>query len=69
MNEAEDVTEVLIDIGALSHVTAESLESHLAEAAVGTVVEHTAFSITKSTDTAAADALDIRLVSMKIGDG
>jgi hydrogenase nickel incorporation protein HypA/HybF len=69
LNRAEDIPEVLIDIGALSHVTPESLESHLIEAAVGTVVEETAFTITKSADTSAADALDIRLVSMKIGDG
>ena len=69
VNGAEDVTEVLIDIGALSHVTAESLESHLVEAAEGTAVEQAEFTITKSADTAAADALDIRLVSMKIGDG
>lgn len=69
LNGAEDVPEVVISIGALSHVTPGSLQSHLVEAAVGTVVEPTTFTITKSVDTSAADALDIRLVSMKIGDG
>ena len=68
LNGSEGVSEVLIEIGALSHVTPESLESHLVEAASGTVVEQAAFAITKSADTSASDALDIRLVSMKIGD-
>jgi hydrogenase nickel incorporation protein HypA/HybF len=70
MNGSEDVREVSLAIGALSHVTPESLESHLVEAAAaaGTVVGETTFKVTKSADTSAADALDIRLVSMTIGD-
>jgi hydrogenase nickel incorporation protein HypA/HybF len=68
MNGSADVREVSLAIGALSHVTPESLQSHLVEAAAGTVVGETTFKVTKSADTSAADALDIRLVSMTIGD-
>lgn len=68
INGASDVQEVYVSIGALSHVTAASLESHLREAAAGSVTENATFSVTKSSDTSALDALDIRLVSMTIGD-
>lgn len=67
-NDSEDVRRVEVHIGALSHVTPVSLESHLEEAASGTVVSEATFSITKSADTSSDDALDIRLVSMTIGD-
>lgn len=67
-NNSEDIRRVDVHIGALSHVTPLSLESHLAEAARGTVVSEATFSITKSADIASDDALDIRLVSMTIGD-
>ncbi len=69
LNGSQDVREVSVDIGALSHVTTASLESHLKEAARDSVVENATVTITKSEDTSAVDALDIRLVSMKIGDG
>jgi Zn finger protein HypA/HybF involved in hydrogenase expression len=67
-NNSEDIRRVDVHIGALSHVTPLSLESLLAEAASGTVVSEATFSITKSADIASDDALDIRLVSMTIGD-
>lgn len=67
-NDSEDVRRVEIHIGALSHVTPLSLESHLEEAANGTVMDEATFTISKSMDTSADDALDIRLVSMTIGD-
>lgn len=68
VNNTSDVRQVLVEIGALSHVTPESLRSHLEEAAFGTVVGNTSFEITKLADTSAADALDVRLVSLTIGD-
>lgn len=68
LNGATDVQEIRVSIGALSHVTAASLESHLCEAAIGSATEDATFSVTKSSDTSALDALDIRLVSMTIGD-
>jgi Zn finger protein HypA/HybF involved in hydrogenase expression len=67
-NDSEKVHEMRVSIGALSHVTAPSLESHLIEAATGTLIEETTFRVTKSTDPYASDALDVRLVSMTIGD-
>ena len=68
LNDSESVIEMQVSIGALSHVTPLSLESHLGEAAVGTPIENAMFTITKSTDRYASDALDVRLVSMRVED-
>ena len=68
LNSPERVQEVKVSIGALSHVTPLSLESHLREAATGTSIDGATMTITKSTDAYAADALDVRLVSMSIGE-
>jgi Zn finger protein HypA/HybF involved in hydrogenase expression len=67
LNDAEKVHEMRVSIGALSHVTPLSLESHLKEAAAGTSIEEASFNVTKSADPHAPDALDVRLVSMTIG--
>lgn len=66
-NGSGEVIEVIVSIGALSHVTAQSLKSHLDGAADGSALENTTFAVTKSSDTSADDALEIRLVSMTIG--
>jgi Zn finger protein HypA/HybF involved in hydrogenase expression len=66
LNDSEKVHEMRVSIGALSHVTPLSLESHLQEAAAGTSIEEASFNVTKSADPYAPDALDVRLVSMTI---
>lgn len=66
-NDSERVHEMRVSIGALSHVTPLSLESHLHDAATGTLMEDSTFTVTKSTDPHAPDALDVRLVAMTIG--
>lgn len=68
LNHPEKVHEVKLSIGALSHVTPVSLESHIKEAAQGTLIDDATLTITKATDLYAADALDVRLVSMKVGE-
>ena len=68
LNDSESVIEMQVSIGALSHVAPLSLESHLREAATGTSIDGATMTITKSTDAYAADALDVRLVSMSIGE-
>ncbi len=65
---AARVTGVRIEIGALSHVTVETLRSHLEEAAAGTAAEGAALSITKGTDHTAPGAQDVRLVSITVDD-
>jgi Zn finger protein HypA/HybF involved in hydrogenase expression len=69
LNHPEEVQEVTLSIGALSHVTPLSLESHLKPAAQGTLIDNATMTITKATDPYAADALDVRLVSMRVGEG
>lgn len=69
LNDSEKVHEMRVSIGALSHVTPLSLKSHLQEAATGTPVEEAVFTITKSNDPHATDALDVRLVSMTVAEG
>ena len=68
LNDSESVREMQVSIGALSHVTPLSLENHLREAAAGTPIKDAMFAITKSTDLYAADALDVRLVSLTVGE-
>jgi Zn finger protein HypA/HybF involved in hydrogenase expression len=68
LNDSEKVHDMRVSIGALSHVTPLSLESHLQEAAAGTSVEEASFNVTKSADPYAPDALEVRLVSMTIGE-
>jgi Zn finger protein HypA/HybF involved in hydrogenase expression len=68
LNDSGSVREMQVSIGALSHVTPLSLESHLREAATGTLIEEAAFTITKSCDPYASDALDVRLVSLTVGE-
>jgi Zn finger protein HypA/HybF involved in hydrogenase expression len=69
LNDSESVHEMQVSIGALSHVTPLSLESHLREATAGTLLEDATFTITKSNDLYASDALDVRLVSLTVGEG
>lgn len=67
--DSAKVHEMRVSIGALSHVTPVSLESHLQKVATGTLIEEATFKVTKSTDPFAPDALDVRLVSMTICEG
>jgi len=69
LNSSDKVRDVTLSIGALSHVTPLSLESHMKDAAHGTLIADATLTITKATDPYAADALDVRLVSMRVGEG
>ena len=63
---ASRVERVTIEIGALSHVTPETLRDHLHVAASGTLTDGATFAITKATDHSRDDALDVRLVSITV---
>ena len=57
---------VKIEIGAMSHVTPESLEGTFELLTHHTVAEHADLDISKGMDSAAPDAYDIRLVSVSV---
>jgi hydrogenase nickel incorporation protein HypA/HybF len=63
----DHVDSVRIEIGAMSHVTPESLEGHFELLAHHSPAEHAHLDITKATDATAPDAYDIRLVSVTVG--
>ncbi len=63
---ANSLSGVSVDIGALNHATPASLRALLQDAAAGTVVADTEWNITKAEDETASDALDVRLVSVRI---
>ncbi len=65
---ARRVTGVRIEIGALSHVTPESLREHLVLATGESAIGEPIFEITKATDTSDPTALDVRLVSISVAD-
>ena len=63
---ADHVEGVKIEIGAMSHVTPESLEGHFELLTHHSPCEHAHLEFTKSTDVAAPHAYDIRLVSVTV---
>ncbi len=65
---APHVESVRIEIGALSHVTADSLTSQFELAAKGSVAQNAELDIVQSDDPSAPDAIDVRLVSIVVGD-
>jgi hydrogenase nickel incorporation protein HypA/HybF len=66
-NDVDQVEIVRIEIGALSHVTADGFSGHFILASQGTVADGARLDITKSGNVDAADALDVRLVSIVTG--
>ena len=66
-NDVERVDTARIEIGALSHVTPDGFTGHFALVSEGTVAEGTRLDITKSDDSGAPDARDVRLVSIVAG--
>jgi len=65
---SERVQQVRIEIGALSHVTPESLRRHMELAAHDSPAADATFVITKATDHTDVGALDVRLVSITVED-
>ena len=59
---------VKIEIGAMSHVTPESLEGHFELLTHHSPAEHAHLDIEKGTDPSSPDAYDIRLVSVSVAD-
>jgi hydrogenase nickel incorporation protein HypA/HybF len=68
-NDVDSVDTVRIQIGALSHVTPDGFAGHFSLASRGTVAEGARLDITKSDDSDAPDALDVRLISIVTGGG
>jgi hydrogenase nickel incorporation protein HypA/HybF len=66
---AGHVDTVTIEIGALSHVTADSLQGQFELLAHGSAAQDAHLAISRSTDRAAAHAHDVKLVSITVGDG
>ena len=65
---ADHIDTVRIEIGALSHVTPESLRGQFELLTHGSVAEHAHLDISRGTNQAAPDARDIRLVSVVVAD-
>lgn len=63
---ADHIEEVKIEIGARSHVRPEALEGQFELLTHHSPAEHAHLEFTKSTDVAAPDAYDIRLVSVTV---
>jgi hydrogenase nickel incorporation protein HypA/HybF len=63
---ADHIDGVQIEIGAMSHVTPESLEGHFELLTHHSPAEHAHLEFTKSTNVAAPDAYDVRLVSVTV---
>lgn len=66
-NDVQHVEAARIEIGALSHVTPEGFAGHFTLVAEGTVADGARLDISKSDDSDAPGALDIRLVSITAG--
>lgn len=67
-NGSEHVDAVLIQLGAMSHLTPESFKSQFEVFAAGTPAEKARLDITRADDVFADTARDIRLVSVRMGD-
>jgi hydrogenase nickel incorporation protein HypA/HybF len=65
----DHVESVRIEIGALSHVTPDSLEGTFELLAHGSPAQDAHLDITRSGDMAAPYAHDLRLVSVEVEDG
>jgi hydrogenase nickel incorporation protein HypA/HybF len=63
------VDTVRIEIGALSHVTPDSLTGTFELLAHGSLAQDAHLDITRSSDQTAAYAHDVRLVSVSVEDG
>ncbi len=68
-NSAGHVQTVRIEIGALSHVTRESLEGQFEVLAQGSAAQGAHLDITRSGARNAANASDVRIVSIVIEEG
>jgi len=67
-NDSGRVQIVRIKIGALNHATPRTLANLLEDMALGTSIQGATFEISKSEDMTDPKALDVRLVSMTVGD-
>jgi hydrogenase nickel incorporation protein HypA/HybF len=65
----DHIEAVRIEIGALSHVTPDSLEGTFELLAHGSPAQDAQLDITRSADLAAPHAHDVRLVSVVVEDG
>ena len=66
-NGVRHVEVARIEIGALSHVTPDGFTGHFDLVSEGTVAQGTRLDITRSDDSGAPDARDVRLVSIIAG--
>lgn len=59
---------VLVEIGALSHITPDAFVDHFEVFAAGSMAEDATLDISRSEDREAEDAFDVRLVSVTVSD-
>ncbi len=62
----QSISVVRVQIGALNHATPTSLGAVLRDLSSGSTVADADWSITKSDDEAAPDAMDVRLISVTV---
>lgn len=65
---ADHIDSVRIEIGALSHITPESLSGHFELLAAHSPADGARLDITRSTDQHDPDAHDVRLVSVTLNE-
>ena len=65
-NKADRVSALTVQLGALSHISADHFREHFEHAAKGTVVEHARLDIVEAKDETAPDAMDILLKDIEL---
>lgn len=65
-HEAEEITEVTVRLGALSHISAGHFREHFEHAARGTLAEQARLNVVEDADMSAPHAQDILLESVDL---
>jgi hydrogenase nickel incorporation protein HypA/HybF len=65
-HEAEEITEVTVRLGALSHISADHFREHFEHAARGTLAEEAKLTVVEDGDMNAPHAQDIMLESVDL---
>lgn len=65
-NQAEGISRVTVQLGALSHISGDHFREHFEEAATGTMAEKASLEIIEEKDIHAPDAQDILLKDIEI---
>ncbi len=65
-NDAKGINKVTVQLGALSHISADHFREHFEEAAAGTIAESAQLEIIEEKDIHAPDAQDILLKDIEV---